>query len=571
MPSQRPTHSHADLPVRLLPCVLLCAVIGLGSCRPAAEYDLIIRHGTVYDGSGGEPAVADVAVLGDSIVAVGDLGGARGRSEVDATGLAVAPGFVNMLSWAVEDLLVDGRSQGDLRQGVTLEVFGEGWSMGPLTDSMRAEVIARQGDLTFDVPWTTLGEYLDHVVAGGIATNVASFVGATTVRIHEVGYTNRPATAEELARMQELVRQGMAEGALGVGSSLIYAPANYATTGELVALARAAGESGGMYISHIRDEGSGVMTAARELITIASEAGVPAEIYHLKASGRPNWAKLDSVIALIDSARAAGLRITTDMYTYPASSTGLDATMPTWVQEGGHDAWVARLKDPAIRRRLLREMEGGDTFDNAFVNAGGAQGILLVGFKNPALKPLTGKTLAEVATMRGTSPAETAMDLVIEDDSRVGCVFFTMSEENVRRKIQLPYMSFGSDGGSMSAEGVFLLSGTHPRAYGNFARLLGKYVREEQLITLPEAIRRLTSQPADNLSLSRRGRLVPGNHADIVVFDPATIADRATFDQPHQYATGVRDVWVNGVQALRNGEPTGAAAGRVVRGPGYRH
>jgi len=556
--------------VRLVPRVLLGVLLTGSACRPAPAYDLVIRHGTVYDGSGGAARAADVAVIGDSIVAVGDLAGRRGRAEVDATGLAVAPGFINMLSWANEDLLADGRSQGDIRQGVTLEIFGEGESMGPLTDSMRAEMIARQGDIKFEVPWTTLGQYLDHVVSKGIATNVASFIGATTVREHEVGYGNRPATPAELARMQDLVRQGMAEGALGVGSSLIYAPANYATTDELVALARAAGESGGMYISHMRDEGRGLLTAARELITIASQANVPAEIYHLKASGRPNWPKLDSLIALIDSARAAGLRITADMYTYPASSTGLDATMPTWVQEGGHDAWVARLKDPAVRARLLKEMRGDAGFDNAFVNAGGAAGILLVSFKNPALKPLTGSTLAEVAKMRGTSPEETAMDLVIEDNSRVGCVFFTMSEDNVRRELQLPYMSFGSDGGSMSTEGAFLLSGTHPRAYGNFARLLGKYVREEQLLTLPEAIRRLTSQPADNLKLTRRGRLVPGGYADVVIFDPATIADRATFGQPHQYATGVKHVWVNGVQVLREGEPTGAPAGRVVRGPGYR-
>ena len=556
--------------MRLVPRVLLGVLLTGSACRPAPAYDLVIRHGTVYDGSGGAARAADVAVIGDSIVTVGDLAGQRGRAEVDATGLAVAPGFINMLSWANEDLLADGRSQGDIRQGVTLEIFGEGESMGPLTDSMRAEMIARQGDIKFEVPWTTLGQYLDHVVSKGIATNVASFIGATTVREHEVGYGNRPATPAELARMQDLVRQGMAEGALGVGSSLIYAPANYATTDELVALARAAGESGGMYISHMRDEGRGLLTAARELITIASQANVPAEIYHLKASGRPNWPKLDSLIALIDSARAAGLRITADMYTYPASSTGLDATMPTWVQEGGHDAWVARLKDPAVRARLLKEMRGDAGFDNAFVNAGGAAGILLVSFKNPALKPLTGSTLAEVAKMRGTSPEETAMDLVIEDNSRVGCVFFTMSEDNVRRELQLPYMSFGSDGGSMSTEGAFLLSGTHPRAYGNFARLLGKYVREEKLLTLPEAIRRLTSQPADNLKLTRRGRLVPGGYADVVIFDPATIADRATFGQPHQYATGVKHVWVNGVQVLREGEPTGAPAGRVVRGPGYR-
>ncbi len=554
------------LPVRLS----LGVLISLAACRPAPAYDLVIRNGTVYDGLGGEPFRGDVAVVGDSIVAIGNLGSARGRTEVDAAGLAVAPGFINMLSWANADLLVDGRSQGDIRQGVTLEIFGEGASMGPLTDSMRAQMMAQQGDLRYEVPWTSLGDYLEYVVSRGIAPNVASFVGATTVRVHEVGYTDRPATSEELARMQDLVRQGMAEGALGVGSSLIYAPANYATTEELIALASAAGESGGMYISHMRDEGKGLLSATRELITIAREANVPAEIYHLKASGRQNWAKLDTLIVLIDSARAAGLRITTDMYTYPASSTGLDATMPTWVQEGGHDAWVARLKDPAVRRRLLKEMRGGADFDNAFVNAGGAEGILLVGFKNPTLKPLTGKTLAEVAAMRGTSPEETAMDLVIEDDSRVGCVFFTMSEDNVRRKIQLPYMSFGSDGGSKSAEGVFLLSGTHPRAYGNFARLLGKYVREEQLLTLAEAVRRLTSQPAGNLKLSRRGQLAPGYHADVVIFDPATIADQATFAEPHQYATGVSQVWVNGVQVLRDGEPTGAPAGQVVRGPGYR-
>ncbi len=549
----------------------LTAILGacaIAACRPT-PYDVVIRGGTVYDGSGAPGVVADVALVGDSIVAVGDLGRARGRVEVDAKGMAVAPGFINMLSWAVEDLLADGRSQGDLRQGVTLEIFGEGGSMGPLTDSMKAEMVARQGDIKYDIPWTTLGEYLDHLVERGVSTNVASFVGATTVRVHEVGYANRPATPEELARMQQLVRRAMAEGALGVGSSLIYAPANYATTEELVALSRAAGEYGGMYISHMRDEGRGLLTAARELITIASEAGVPAEIYHLKASGRPNWGKLDSLLALIDSAQAAGLRISADMYTYPASSTGLDATMPTWVQEGGHDAWVARLKDPAIRQRVLKEMQGGGNYDNTFVNAGGAEGILLVSFNNPALKPLTGKTLAEVARERGTSPEETAMDLVIEDNSRVGCVFFTMSEDNVAREVQLPYISFGSDGGSMSTEGVFLLSGTHPRAYGNFARLLGKYVREEQRLSLAEAVRKLTSLPAGHLQLTRRGRLAPGYFADVVVFDPATIADRATFQEPHQYATGVRDVWVNGVRVIQAGEHTGAMPGRVVRGPGY--
>ncbi|HET9294190.1 MAG TPA: D-aminoacylase [Gemmatimonadales bacterium] len=548
----------------------LPALLLLLSCAPRPDYDLIIRGGTVYDGTGTPGRVADVAISGDTIAAIGDLAGKRAREEVDASGLAVTPGFINMLSWAVSDLLVDGRSQGDIRQGVTLEIFGEGNSMGPLTDSMRTLMLAEQGDLRFEVPWTTLGEYLEHLERKGVSTNVASFIGATTVRKHEIGYDDRPPTPEELARMQALVRQAMEEGALGVGSSLIYAPANYADTEELIALARAAGEYGGMYISHMRDESRRLLEAADELIRIAREANVPAEIYHLKASGRPNWGKLDSLIAKVEAARASGLRITADMYTYPASSTGLDATMPVWVQEGGHDAWVTRLKDPAIRRRLLREMRGEGGYDNAFTNAGGAEGVLLVGFKNPALKSLTGKTLAEVARMRGKSPEETAMDLVIEDDSRVDCVYFTMSEDNVRREVAIPWMSFGSDGGSMSTEGVFLLSGTHPRSYGNFARLLGRFVREEKVIPLEEAIRKLTSQPADNLRIQRRGRLAVGNFADVVAFDPATITDRATFQEPHQYATGVRHVWVNGTQVLKDGEHTGAKPGRFVRGPGYK-
>jgi N-acyl-D-amino-acid deacylase len=435
---------------------------------------------------------------------------------------------------------------------------------------MRAEMIAREGDIKYDVPWTTLGEYLEHLERHGISTNVASFIGAGTVRIHEVGYANRPATPAELARMQDLVRQAMREGALGVGSSLIYAPDNYASTDELIALARAAGEDGGMYISHMRDEGTHVLDAVDELLRIASAAGVRAEIYHLKASGRANWPKLDSVIAKVDSARQAGLVITADIYTYPASSTGLDATMPTWVQEGGHAAWVQRLKDPAIRARLAREMRGGaGGYDNSFANAGGPDGILLVSFRQDSLRYLIGKTLGNVARMRGTPPEETAMDLLVQDDSRVGCVFFTMSEENVRKKIALPWVSFGSDAGSYATEGVFLKTGTHPRAYGNVARLLGKYVREEHVIPLEEAIRKLTSLPATNLRLDRRGQLAPGYFADVVVFDPATIIDHATFEKPHQYSTGVRDVFVNGVEVLRDGVHTGATPGRFVRGPGW--
>jgi N-acyl-D-amino-acid deacylase len=554
--------------VRLIRVLLVFPVLLYASISPI-DYDVVIRNGTIYDGRGGQPFAGDVAIIGDSIVAVGQVAG-RGQTEIDARGLAVAPGFINMLSWATESLIQDGRSQGDIRQGVTLEVFGEGWSMGPLNDSMRKEMIEGQADIKFPVPWTTLSQYLEHLVRLGVSPNVASFVGATTVRIHEVGYENRAPTEAELERMRALVRQAMLDGALGVGSSLIYAPAAYARTAELVALAEVAGEFGGMYISHIRNEGNHLMQAVNELISIAAQAEVRAEIYHLKASGRQNWPKMDSVIARVEQANRDGLSISADMYTYPAGSTGLDATMPPWVQEGGHRAWVGRLKVPAIRERVVREMRGeGEEFENMFLNAGGGAGILLVGFKTDSLKYLTGKTLADVAAMRGTSPEVTAMDLVIQDDSRVECVFFLMSEENVRREVALPWVSFGSDGGSLAPEGVFLRSSTHPRAYGNFARLLGKYVRDEQVIPLEEAIRRLTSLPAANLKIQRRGTLATGQYADLAIFDPAAVRDRATFERPHQYAEGMVHVFVNGIQVLRNGEHTGARPGRVVRGPGY--
>jgi N-acyl-D-amino-acid deacylase len=548
---------------------LFFPLIFLGSL-PQAEYDIVIRHGTIYDGKGGAPVVGDLAIRGDSIVAVGRVSG-RGTTEIEARGLAVAPGFINMLSWATESLIQDGRSQSDIRQGVTLEVMGEGESMGPLTDTMRKEAIAQQGDIKYDIPWTTLGQYLEFLEKKGVATNVASFIGATTVRINVVGYANRPATAEELTRMEALVQQAMEEGALGVGSSLIYAPANFATTEELIALSRVAARYDGMYISHMRNEGRQLLEALDELMRISREAGIRAEIYHLKASGRPNWGKIDTVIARVEAARRDGLPISADMYTYPASSTGLDATMPTWVQEGGHRAWVERLRNPEIRARLAREMRGesGD-YDNFFANSGGPSGILLAGFKTDSLRYLTGKTLAEVAAMRGTSPEETAMDLVIQDDSRVDCVFFTMSEDNVRKQVALPWVSFGSDGSSQATEGVFLNSNPHPRTYGNFARLLGRYVREQKVIPLQEAIRRLTSLPASNLRIQRRGTLAPGYYADVVVFDPAKITDHATFEKPHQYATGMVHVFVNGVQVLQDGEHTGALPGRFVRGPGFR-
>ncbi|MEE8115785.1 MAG: D-aminoacylase [Gemmatimonadales bacterium] len=552
----------------LRPCAFALAGL-VAACAP--DYDVIIRGGTVYDGSGSAPVVADVAITSDTIAAIGDLSAASARTELDATGLAVSPGFINMLSWATESLIEDGRSQSDIRQGVTLEVFGEGWSMGPLTDAMRQDQLKRQGDIEFPIPWTTLGEYLEHLSARGISPNVASFIGATTLRIHEIGYDDRPPSADELERMRALVRQGMEEGALGIGSSLIYAPAFYAKTPELIELCRVAAEYGGMYISHMRSEANRLLEGIEELIIVAREAGIRAEIYHLKAAGEANWPKMDEAIALIEAARAEGLRITADMYTYPAGATGLDAAMPPWVQEGGHDAWVERLRDPAVRRRVAREMRTPtDAWENLYLAAGSADRLLLVGFKQDSLKYLTGKTLAEVAELRGTSPELTAMDLVILDDSRVGTVYFLMSEENIEKQIALPWVSFGSDAGSLAPEGVFLLSNPHPRAYGNFARLLGSYVRERGVIPLEEAIRRLTGLPAENLRIRRRGSLRSGYFADVVVFDPTTMQDHATFREPHQYATGVLHVFVNGTQVLNDGEHTGALPGRVVRGPGWR-
>jgi N-acyl-D-amino-acid deacylase len=552
----------------------LAAVLTLGCFSLAgvgAEYDLVIRNGVIYDGSGGPPISGDLAIDGERIAAVGKLTEARGKKELDAKGLAIAPGFINMLSWATQSLLQDGRSQSGIRQGVTLEVFGEGESMGPLNERMKKEMREQQGDLKFPVDWTTLNQYLVHLTRRGISCNVASFIGATTVRVHEIGYADRPPTPEELDRMKQLVRQAMEEGALGVGSSLIYAPAFYAKTDELIALCKVAAEYQGMYISHIRSEGSRLLEAADELITIAKEAKVPAEFYHLKAAGKANWDKLDKLVQKIEAARAQGLHITADMYTYVAAGTGLDATMPPWVQEGGLNEWIKRLKDPATRQRVKNEMDTPtDKWENFFMAVGSPDKILLVGSKSEALKPLIGKTLAEVARTRGTSPEETAMDLVIEDNGRVDTIYFLMSEENVRKQLKLPWVSFGSDEASLAPEGVFLKSNPHPRAYGNFARVLGKYVREEKLIPLEAAIRRLSALPAENLKLKNRGQLKPGYFADVVIFDPTKIEDHATFDKPHQYSTGVRDVFVNGVQVLKEGEHTGAKPGQVVRGPGWK-
>ncbi|HYG26151.1 MAG TPA: D-aminoacylase [Caulobacteraceae bacterium] len=533
------------------------------------DYDILIRGGTIYDGSGGAPYVADLGIKDGRISAVYPRLDGEAGVEIDARGKAVAPGFINMLSWATDNLLVDGRGLSDLKQGVTLEVMGEGASMGPLTDEMKARTLKAQGDLRFDIDWTSLDEYLRRLERQGVSLNVASFVGASTVREHVLGEGDVDPTPEQLAQMRALVAGAMEDGALGVGSSLIYAPGAYAETPELVALASEAGRCGGIYISHLRYESDRLLDGIDELIAISRQSGTPAEIYHLKAAGRANWSKLDEAIARIEAARAQGLRITADMYTYTAGSTGLDAAMPPWVQAGGREAWIARLKDPATRAKVIAEMrDPAAGYENLYRHAG-AEGTLLVGFKNPALKSLTGRTLADVARARGVSPEEAAIDLVIEDGTRVQVVYFLMSEDNVRRQTTLPWMSFGSDASAQAPEGAVLLSSTHPRAYGNFARLLGKYVREEKALSLAEAVRKLTSLPAYNLGLKERGRLMPGWHADVVVFDPAEIADHATYENPRQFATGVEHVVVNGRMALRDGEVTAERPGQVVRGRAF--
>ena len=560
---------------RVVHLSLVVLTLFIGGCdvpadpAAAAPYDVLILDGTIYDGRGGSPFAADVAIRGTRIVALGDFAGASATTVIDAAGLAVAPGFINMLSWAPESLLIDGRSQGDIRQGVTLEVFGEGNSFGPVNETMKRQMRARQVDYEYEIPWNTLGEYLEHLERKGVSPNVASFVGATTIRVHQLGYADRRPNDVELTAMRDLVREAMEEGALGIGSSLIYAPAFYARTDELIALAKVVAEYDGMYISHMRSEGNRLLESLDELIQIAREAGVAAEIYHLKMSGQENWGKFDAVVASVEAARAEGLAITADMYTYPAGSTGLDAAMPPWVQEGGYSAWAERLRDPAIRARVIAEMTArSDDWENLLRQAG-AEGALLVNFRNPELRKYIGQTLADVAAERGTSPQETALDLVIEDGSRVGVVYFLMSEENVARGIALPWVSFGSDAGSFATEGVFLKQSTHPRAYGNFARVIGKYVRTEKIISLAEAVRKLSGLPAANLKLRERGLLLEGFYADVVVFDPAAVQDHATFDDPHRYATGVQFVLVNGELVLRDGEHTGALPGRVVRGPGW--
>ncbi len=548
---------------------ILCLL--LTACAPEpASYDLILRGGTIYDGSGEDPFTGDVAIDGDLIAALGDIGDATAMTEIDVQGLAVAPGFINMMCWANESLIEDGRSQSDIRQGVTLEIMGEGFSMGPLSDSMKEELVQRQTDIRYDIEWTSLAEYLEYLEQRGVSSNVASFIGAATPRRYVIGHEDRAPTPEELEQMRELVRQAMEEGALGVASSLIYPPGSFAKTDELIALSEVAAEYDGMYISHMRDEGANMLEAVDELLTIARDAGIRAEIYHFKSSGQANWPLFDEAVAMVERARAGGLQITADVYTYPAGATGLNASIPPWVQEGGFEASVERMKDPALRERIAAEMlETSDQWENMYLGGGTADNILLVGFKNEALKPLTGKTLAEVAQMRGTDPRYTAMDLIIEDGSRVTTVYFSQSEDVVRKAVALPWVSFNSDEASMAPEGVFLKSSAHPRAYGSFARVLAKYVRDEKVLSLQEAIRKLASLPAQNLRIDRRGNLREGYFADVVVFDPETIQDHATFVEPHQYATGMVHVFVNGEQVLKDGEHTGATPGRVVRGPGW--
>jgi N-acyl-D-amino-acid deacylase len=555
--------------LRVFAAALLVA--GLPAAALAAsEYSVLIKGGTIYDGSGGAPIVGDVGLKGDKIVYVGPHAPGSADKIVDATGKAVSPGFINMLSWAVESLIEDGRGVGDLVQGVTLEVFGEGNSMGPLNPAMKKNNRARQDDIKYPISWTSLADYLEFLEKKGVSPNVASFIGATTVRIHELGEDDVDPTPEQLGRMRALVRSAMKEGALGVGSSMIYAPANYAETPELVAITSEAGKCGGMYISHMRSEADRLNEAIDELITISRESGAPAEIYHFKQAGEANWHKYATAVAQVEKARSQGLKITADMYTYPAGATGLDAAMPLWVQAGGLEQWIANLKKPEVRARVIAEMRAPAVgWESLLQLAGDPSRVLLLGFKNEKLKPLTGKTLAEVAKMRGISVEDTAIDLVIEDGSRVGTAYFLMSEENVKKATALPWMSFGSDAEAAVPEGVFLKSSTHPRAYGTFARLLGKYVREEKTTTLADAIHRLTWLPATNLKLRGRGVLKPGYYADVVVFDPATIQDHATFEKPQQLATGVDSVFVNGTQVVRDGKHTGAKPGRFVRGPGW--
>src|SRR5438067_669003 len=533
------------------------------------DFDVIVKGGTVYDGTGAKPKHVDVAIRADRIVGVGDFKTAKAKTIIDANGLAVAPGFINMLSWSTVSLIQDGRSQSEIRQGVTTEVMGEGESMGPVNDRVREHMLREQADIRYEIKWNTLAEYLRYLETRGVSCNVASFLGATTVREYVIGLEDKQPTPEQLDEMRELVRKEMEAGALCIGTSLIYPPAFYAKTEELIELCKVAAKYQGKYISHMRSEGNRLLEAVDELIRISREAGIPAEVYHIKAAGQPNWGKIDDLLSRIETAQKEGLKITADMYTYTAGGTGLDACLPPWTEDGGYPALFKRLHDPATREKIKAQVQTPtDEWENMYLAAGGPEHIILVQFKSEKLKPLTGKTLDEVAKMRGKDPIDTAMDLIAEDESRIGAIYFMISEENIKKELAKPWISFGSDEASQAPEGVFLKSNPHPRAYGNFARVLGKYVRDEKVIPLTEAVRRLTGLPAMNLGLDHRGFLKEGMFADVVVFDPATISDRATFEKPHQYAVGVKHVFVNGVQVLKDGEHTGAKPGRALWGPG---
>lgn len=541
------------------------------SCSSELEYDVIIRNAVIFDGTGNTPVKGDIGINKDTIAFIGDLKMNKGKKEFDAKGLAISPGFVNMLSWATVSLLADGRAMSDIKQGVTLEVMGEGNSMGPLNEAMRKEELDGQGDIKYEVYWRTLGEYLTGLEKKGVSPNIASFVGATSLRIHELGYENRKPTNGELKNMQLLVKQAMNEGAMGLSSALIYAPAFYADEEEILALCQAMAPYNGLYITHMKSEGNRLEESVQSVIKLAEKAKVKAEIYHLKAAGIDNWSKMDKVITSINKARNQGIDIAANMYNYIAGATGLDAAMPPWVQEGGYGEWAKRLKDLNIRKKVIAQMKiNANDWENLYASAGSPDKLLLVDFRQDSLKKYTGKTLAEVATLRGKSPEETAIDLVIQDSSRVGTVYFLMNEENVKKQIKLPWVSFGSDAGAPASEGVFLKSSTHPRAYGNFARLLGKYVRDEKVIKLEEAVRKLAALPCERLGIAQRGYLKKGYFADLVLFDPKEIADLADFQNPHQYAVGVKNVWVNGKLVLLNGEPTEERPGRFIKGPGYQ-
>ena len=535
----------------------------------AADFDVIIKNGAVYDGSGGEAQHVDLAIRGDRIAGVGDYKNAKAKTVIDARGLAVAPGFINMLSWSTESLIQDGRSQSEIREGVTTEILGEGESMGPLNEELKKRMLREQSDIKFDIKWNTLAEYLQYLEKRGISCNVASFIGAATIRENVIGFEDKVPTAEQLDQMRELVRKEMEAGALGIGTALIYPPAFYSKTDELIELCKVAAKYRGKYISHMRSEGNQLLEAFDELLRISREAGIPAEVYHIKAAGEKNWGKIDNLLSQIEAAQKEGLNVRANMYTYTAAGTGLDACLPPWTEEGGYPALFKRLRDPATREKIAAEVKiDSDKWENLYIGAGSPDNILLVAFKSEKLKPLTGKTLATVAKMRGKDPITTIMDLIAEDESRIGTIYLVMSEENVKKEIAKPWISFCSDEASQAPEGVFLKSNPHPRAYGSFVRVLGKYVRDEKVITLSEAIRRLSAFPATNLGLDHRGMLKEGMFADVVAFDPATITDHATFEKPHQYATGVKHVFVNGVQVIKDGEHTGAKPGRALWGPG---